>query len=228
MSASMNTTTTEPNTRRTARGNRIGLGLLGLILLVTGGAILIRSTGLFGGILGSAGAPVYSDETVAWVHDQRPWFWLTIAAVGVLVALLALRWLLVQLRSDRLGRLMVDTDHAGVPASGRADVPAGAVTTAVGQEVDAYRGVQKVRVALTGRPDRPELRLTVTADPDTDLSRLRRRITGEALAHVRSALDTDRLTTHLHLIVGRRARVKGNRILTEIANDPSVQVPVRS
>ena len=116
-----------PNTRRTARGNRVGLGLLGLILLVAGAAILIRSTGLFGGILGPPGEPVYSDATVAWVHDQRPWLWLTIAAVGVLVALLALRWLLVQLRSDRLGRLMLDTDHADAPASGRADVPAGAV-----------------------------------------------------------------------------------------------------
>ena len=220
--------TTAPNTRRTARGNRIGLGLLGLVLLITGGAILVRSTGLFGGILGPAGESVYSDTTAGWVHDQRPWLWLTIAAVGVLVALLALRWMLVQLRSDRLGRLMVDTDHTDVPASGRADVPAGAVTTAVGEEVDAYRGVQKVRVALTGRPDQPELRLTVTADPDADLSRLRRRITGEALAHARSSLDTDRLTTHLHLIVGRRARVKGNQISTEIENHPSDQVPVRS
>lgn len=214
-----------PNTRRTARGNRIGLGLLGLALLVAGSAIVIRSTGLFGGLLGPPADPVYSDTAAGWVHDQRPWLWLTIAAVGVLVALLAVRWLLVQLRSDRLGRLMVDTDHADVPASGRADVPAGVVTTAVGQEVDAYRGVQKVRVALAGRPDEPQLRLTVTADPDAELSRLRRRITGEALVHARSALDTDRLTTHLHLIVGRRARVKGNQISTEIEND---QIPVRS
>jgi hypothetical protein len=135
------------NTKRTARGNRIGLGLLGLVLLVAGGAIVIRSTGLFGGVLGPAADPVYSDGTAAWVHDQRPWLWLTIAAVGVLVALLALRWLLVQLRSARLGRLMLDTDHADAPASGRADVPAGVVTTAVGQEVDAYRGVQTIRVA---------------------------------------------------------------------------------
>lgn len=209
-------TTVAPNTRRTARGNRIGLGLLGLFLLVAGGAIVIRATGLLGGLLGPAGDPVYSDATASWVHDQRPWLWLTIAAVGVLVALLAVRWLLVQLRSDRLGRLMVDTDHRDVPASGRADVPAGVVTSAVGQEVDGYRGVQKIRVALTGRPDQPELRLTVTADPDADLSRLRRRITGEALAHARTALDTERLTTHLQLIVGRRARVKGNQIETEI------------
>lgn len=209
-------TTVAPNARRTTRGNRIGLGLLGLVLLITGGAIVIRATGLFGGALGPAGDPVYSDATAGWVHDQRPWLWLMIAAVGVLAALLAVRWLLVQLRSDRLGRLMVDTDHRDLPASGRADVPAGVVTTAVGQEVDAYRGVQRVRVALTGRPDQPELRLTVTADPDTDLSRLRRRIIDEALAHARTALDTDRLTTHLQLIVGRRARVKGNQIQTEI------------
>lgn len=217
----MTTTTSTPtpagaNARRTARGNRIGLGLLGLVLLVAGGAIVIRSAGLVGGLLGPTGDPVYSDATASWVHDQRSWLWLTIAAVGVLVALLALRWLLVQTRSDRVGRLMVDTDHRDVPSSGRADVPAGVVITAVGQEVDAYRGVQKIRVALTGRPDQPELRLTVTADPDADLSRLRHRITGEALAHARAALDTDRLTTHLQLIVGRRARVKGNQIETEI------------
>lgn len=214
-----------PNTRRTARGNRIGLGLLGLVLLVAGGAVVIRATGLLGGLLGPAGEPVYNDATAGWVHDQRPWLWLAIAAVGVLIALLALRWLAVQLRTDRLGRLMLDTDDPGAPDSGRTDVPAGVVTTAVGQEVDAYRGVQKVRVVLTGRPDRPELRLVVTAHPDADLSRLRRRITGEALAHARSALDTDRLTTHLQLIVGRRVRVKGSQISTEIEHH---QIPVRS
>lgn len=213
-------TTSAPRTRRTARGNRIGLGLLGLALLVAGAAIVIRATGAFAGLLGPAGDPVYSDATASWVHDQRSWLWLAIAAVGVLAALVAVRWLLVQLRSDRLGRLMVDTDHRDVPASGRADVPAGVVTGAVGREVDGYRGVQRIRVVLTGRPDQPELRLTVTADPDADLSRLRRRITGEALTHARAALDTERLTTHLQLIVGRRARVNGNRIDTEI--------PVRS
>src|SRR5690242_6734108 len=111
------------NTARTARGNRVGLGLSGLVLLIAGAAIIARATGL----IGPAVDPVYSDTTAGWVHDQRPWLWLTIAAVGALVALLALRWLLVQLRSDRLSRLMLDTEHVDVPASGRTDIPAGAI-----------------------------------------------------------------------------------------------------
>ena len=43
------------------------------------------------------------------------------------------------------------------------------------------------------------------ADDHADLARVRRRITGQALADARTALDTEQLPTQLRLTVGRRA-----------------------
>ena len=99
--------------------------------------------------------PVYSDATAGWVHDQRPWLWLAIAVAGRHRGVLGIRWLLVQLRSDSLGRIALDTDCVADPGSGRADLPAGALTAAVGAEIDSYPGVSKVHASLVGDPTSP-------------------------------------------------------------------------
>ena len=197
------------NTARTARGNRLGLALTGIVLLAGGGYLIARSLGVFGS--GQAQDPIYTDSTASWIHDQRPWFWIVLALAAVILAVLVIRWLLVQLRSDTLNRIALDTDTADHD-SGRADLPASALTTAVGEEIDSYPGVSKVHAALAGNPDQPELRLKVTINPDADLARVRHRITTEALAHARTALDTDHLPTQLRLTVGRRAKPKRNEI----------------
>ena len=197
-------------TARTARGNRIGLSLAGLVLLAGGGYLLARSLGAFGAQ--QAADPVYPDSAVDWVHAARPWLWLTIAALAVVVGILALRWLLVQLRSDSLGRVVVDSDRTSEPGSGRADLPTQAIAGAVDREIDTYPGISRVHAGLTGRPDEPELRLRITVDPDADLAMVRRRITGEAIRNARTALDAEQLPTRLQLIVGRRARPRRTEI----------------
>jgi hypothetical protein len=205
-------------TSRTARGNRIGLGVVGVLLLAAGGYALARSLGAFG--REQADAPVYSERTASWIHAQQPWIWITLAALGVIVALLALRWLLVQLRTERLGRIAMDTgldtalgadpdahpDDAGDVAAGRTALPTSALTAAIGQEIDSYPGVRAVTVHVAGRPDRPELRLEVTIDADADPARIRTRIVDEAISHARAALDTQFLPTQLLLAVNRPSR----------------------
>jgi hypothetical protein len=200
------------NTARTARGNRLGVALTGLVLLIGGGYLITRSLGAFGS--GQAQDPIYSAGTAGWIHEQRPWFWVVLAALAVILAALLIRWLLAQLRSDSLNRIALDTDTSSGSGSGsgRAGLPAAALTAAVGAEIDSYPGVSKVRASLAGKPDQPELRLRVTIDPDADLARVRRRITGEALADARTALDTEHLPTQLRLTVGRRARPKRHEI----------------
>ena len=196
------------NTARTARGNRLGLALTGLVLLIGGGYLITRSLGGFGSR--QAQDPIYSAGTAGWIHDQRPWFWVALTALAVILAALLIRWLLAQLRTDSLNRIALDTSTGSGP--GRAGLPAAALTAAVGAEIDSYPGVSKVRASLAGTPDQPELRLRVTIDPDADLARVRRRITGQALADARTALDTEHLPTQLRLTVGRRARPKRHEI----------------
>jgi len=201
---------------KTARGNRIGLGVVGVLLLAAGGYVLARSLGAFGAE--RADAPVYSERYASWIHAQQPWIWITLAAVGVIVAVLALRWLLVQLRTERLGRIAMDTDLDADPqytedhqytedlGAGRTSLPTSALTAAIGQEIDGYPGVRAVTVHVAGRPDLPELRLEVTIDADADPARIRTRIVEEAIAHAKAALDTEFLPTQLLLAVNRPPR----------------------
>jgi uncharacterized membrane protein YwaF len=84
------------NTARTARGNPLGLTLTGIVLLAGGGYLIARSLGVFGS--GLAQDPIYTDSTASWVHDQRPWFWIVLTLAAVILAVLVIRWLLVQLR----------------------------------------------------------------------------------------------------------------------------------
>ena len=207
---------------KTARGNRIGLGVVGVLLLAAGAYVLARSLGAFG--TEQADAPVYSERTASWIHAQQPWIWIAFAAVGVIVALLALRWLLVQLRTERLGRIAMDTDLGADPpytddreytadpdysddlGAGRTSLPTSALTAAIGQEIDGYPGVRAVKVHVAGRPDLPELRLEVTIDADADPARIRTRIVEEAIAHAKAALDTEFLPTQLLLAVNRPPR----------------------
>ena len=102
-------------TVRTAHGNRFGLALAGFVLLAAGGYVLARSLGAFG--RQQADAPVYADGTADWVHQQRPWLWITIAALAVLGGIWMVRWLLVQLRSDSLRRVALDSDRTGEPGA---------------------------------------------------------------------------------------------------------------
>ena len=195
---------------KTARGNRIGLAVVGVLLLAAGGYVLARSLGAFG--TEQADAPVYAERSASWIHAQQPWIWITLAGIGAIVALLALRWLLVQFRTDRLGRIAMDTDLALDPdddgdlGAGRTTLPTSALTTAIGQEIDGYPGVRAVTVHVAGRPDRPELRLEVTIDSDADPARIRTRIVDEAIAHAKAALDTEFLPTQLLLAVNRPPR----------------------
>lgn len=197
-------------TGRTGRGNRTGLALLGLLLLAAGVYIVLRGFKVLGtGQL--ATDPVYSRNTAAWIHDQRPWIWLSITVVAIIVFLLAVRWLLVQLRIDRLGQIALDSNDNDGPDAGRASLPTGALTDAIGEEIRSYPGVRAVRAQLTGHPDRPALTLHVTVDPDADLPGLRRAVTGQAIAHARTALD-DPLPTTLRLAVATRTGQPQNTI----------------
>ena len=196
---------------RTARGNRVGLGLTGLVLLAAGGYALTRSLGWFGPA--QATEPLYPAEVATWLHANT-WIWLIIAALGVIIGVLAVRWLLVQLRTERLHRVVVDLDpdSTGYLAAGSSVLPSAALTTAVSQEIQTYPGVRAVRSYLTGAPDQPQLNLNVTLDAAADAPRIRARIVTEAVAHARTTLDNPGLPTQLRLSVARPTRDRRNFI----------------
>ena len=88
---------------RADRLNRVLLTLLALVLLAAGTAGLLFGLGVFG--QDRASSLVLSRDVVRFVREQAPWFWPLVAVLLAVVALLALRWLVQQVRTDRIGDL---------------------------------------------------------------------------------------------------------------------------
>ena len=182
------------------RLNRVLLALLGLLLLAAGVLTLVRSFGGLGSSL--ADDPVLGAPQERLFQDYSPWAWIGVAVVAGLLALLALRWLLAQLRTDRAGDLELETDDR----RGSTTLHPGAVTAAVCEEVESYRGVRAASARLLHDARHPELVLQVDLEARADIAQTRERVENEAVAHVRQALELAQLRTRLVLRPTARER----------------------
>lgn len=189
--------------RRTAKGNRLGLASVGLLLLVGGLALVAADRDV---VPNASGQRLYPSTVQRFVHDQSGWLWPVGGVVAVVVGLLFLRWLIVQLRVERLSRLTVDTDRDDEgDGAGRTSMPAAAVADAVERDVHDVRGVRRVRADLAGSPDAPQLWLSVHTESDADLGAIRRAVSERVVPDARTALEEPGLPAYLRLVVDRRA-----------------------
>ena len=162
--------------RRTARGNRLGLAVVGAVLLVAGLAALARGLDLLPGLPGRS--PVIGPA--ARDAADRAWFWPTVAALLILVTLLALRWLAVQTRADALRVLRLEAD----PGQGGTRLPARALTGAVQTDLAASPFLRRADASLGGSSAHPRLYLSADLAPDAD--------PGAAVERIREAVDRSR------------------------------------
>lgn len=119
---------------RTGRGNRLGLGVLGAILLVGGAAALAQTQGLF--VSGSQHNPLLTNSESRFARENIT-FWIALAALAAIVTVLCARWLLTQLRRDSVRSLQLEPDRS----QGATRLPSGLVTGAVEDEIATYPGV---------------------------------------------------------------------------------------
>jgi hypothetical protein len=187
-------------TRRTGRGNRIALLLIGLALLLGGVYGLLRGLNAWPARLGAPHALIIDKPTRHWVADQ-PWFWPTVAAVAVLVFLLALWWLIAQGQTRVLRRVELEPD----PRRGATHLPARAVTGALQNDLAASPYLRHSTAALTGTASNPRLVLGVTMASDADPAEAVGRI-GQALGRLREALENDSLNATVRIRTGRPVR----------------------
>ncbi|MFJ9737854.1 alkaline shock response membrane anchor protein AmaP [Streptomyces sp. NPDC101166] len=176
--------------------NRVVIGLVGLVLLAVGGAVL--AVGL--------GAPPPS----WWIHDGKrdvllstaertrwrdePWWWPTVIAVLTLLVLLALWWLIADLRRRRLGEVLVDTgDGAGALLRGRA------LEGVLNGDAARLDGVAHARTHLTGRRDAPEARVHLTLEPHVDPADALDHLTNQSLTHARDSAALAALPAEVRL-----------------------------
>ncbi|MET3807791.1 hypothetical protein ABIB25_004818 [Nakamurella sp. UYEF19] len=166
----------------------------------------------------AADTRLYPPVVDQWMSGNRWVFW-PLAVLALLLVLVALRWLLVQMRTDRLGRLVMDSDRLDGDASadssfttgptdrtaeaGRTSLSAGALTSAVVAEIKAITGVRQAAAALSGADDAPELWLRVTVEENADTGAIRAALVDPVLADVRQALEKPDLAVFLTLIVGK-------------------------
>lgn len=167
---------------RADRLNRALLTLLGLLLLTAGAAGLLFGLGAFGEQRAQAG--VLSDDVERFVVEQAPWFWPLVAVVLVALALLALRWLLLQVRTDRVG----DLDLTERRNEGETHVDAGAVTDALVAATEATPGVDSASARLVSVRGDDRLVLAVRLADRADLAAVRRQLAEGPLADLRSCL----------------------------------------
>jgi hypothetical protein len=181
------------------RTNRFALTLFGLLVLLIGAAGLAASVGAFGHSFSHR--TLFANRVSTYIGDHGEWVWPAAAGVSLVIALLALRWILA---------LVISTDRAGdipIPVAmsdGTTVLQPAAIIGALTREVSTYHGVDNTHGRIIGDGAAPELILEVTARQSADLHVLYQRIEAEAFAHARQALDKESLPIKLDLDVSRR------------------------
>ncbi|MFC6081836.1 alkaline shock response membrane anchor protein AmaP [Sphaerisporangium aureirubrum] len=167
---------------RTARANRVGLTLVGLLLTLAGAAALTRALGLYG----PPGPLVPAD--VRRLADTQVWLWPVLGLVALVVALLALRWLFVQARPGGVTYLDLEPDTG----HGTTRLGARAAAGAIEEELDHGPYGERVHAGFRGAPTDPGLALNISLPGDADPAAAGRRAQ-QGVARLRHALESDRL-----------------------------------
>jgi hypothetical protein len=175
--------------------NRVLLFLFGLAALAGGVVILLLSTRVFGDK--QADQPVLRQATRDFADRNAGWFWTAIAIAAGVLALLALRWLFAQAKTQRVGALSLEPDRG----SGHTRLSTGALGEAVEDEVERIRGVDRASARVMGKSTDPLLRLDVKVADDGDLGYIRSRIEQDTVPHARQAVSMDRLPVWVRLAV---------------------------
>ena len=189
------------------RTNRFMLLVLALVLLAAGLVAGAASIGLFGSYTRHSTLP--DNPTGHWIGAQGAWLWPVAAVAAAIMALLALRWLLALLFStDRAGDLPMRSSEE----TGHTTLRHGALTSAVVEEIESYRGVDSAQARLIGDSARPELVVTAVLEETANLVALRQRIEAGALTHAREAVGNPDLPIQLDLTVTTRRASRVDRV----------------
>lgn len=190
------------------RANRAILLLIGLLALAAGMLGLGAGFGGFGHRLQHQ--HLFDNPASRYIGRNGVLLWVLATVAGLVLLLLALRWLYALLFStDRADTIAVRGEHPwkGLAArtAGRTLVVPAAISDAVIDEIRDYRGVTAARARVLGAATNPRLVVHVSVARDADIAALRDRIDQGALAHTRTALDRPDLPIQLDITVAETA-----------------------
>ncbi|WP_229052046.1 alkaline shock response membrane anchor protein AmaP [Aeromicrobium sp. Leaf350] len=185
-------------TRKTLLIDRLATFVLALVLLAGGATAVWWWSGRS---VDGRTLPTTSDTSTVADLVAKDWFGWTAAAVGVVIALVALRWIAAHLTPNTVSRLRLGSSDT----TGRLEASASKV---VGAAADAYADTLGVRSAKGSVVrDRGQLvaRIDATIEPDSDLALLARRA-DEVSSQLLTVLERDDLRCSLRLKVAARGR----------------------
>lgn len=180
-------------TPRTVRINRLVLGIVGSLMVIAGAGGLLAGTSRFGAAL--ARETVLSGRTDDVARNS--WFWPVTGVGAAFIGFLALRWLVLQFRTNRLGVLTLDS------ASGRTTIHTDAICDALEREIGAYLGVSRVKARFAADRHGNLLTLVVTIDGPVSPDKIRQEIVNRALARLRSTLREATPPVELEFVLPR-------------------------
>lgn len=167
---------------RADRLNRFLLSLLGLVLLAIGVLGLLPALGVFGAE--RSDDRVLSPDVERYVADEATWLWPLVAVVLIGLALLALRWLIAQLRTDRVDDLDLTADRT----RGETHVDPAAVTGGLVHAVERCPGVDGAHARIVRSRGRRQLLLQVRLADRADARDVRRALADGPLSDLGQVL----------------------------------------
>ncbi|MBZ9595185.1 alkaline shock response membrane anchor protein AmaP [Streptomyces yangpuensis] len=177
--------------------NRTLLAVAGAVLLAAGVVLLTAVPPL----KGRAEPLLTAADRRRYLHAEG-WAWWVLIAALVVCLLLALWWLLAQLKRARLRTVAVDTgDGAYALLRGRA------LSDAVAAEAGALDGVAGCRAVLRGRRGSPALRVAVELEPHAVPADTLAGLAGPVLTHARASANLPGLPAEARFkVTSHRAR----------------------
>jgi hypothetical protein len=174
--------------------DRVVVLLLGLVLV---------ALGLAGAAWQRGRLPRAGDRlTLTWAADvvRQGWWPWALGATGLVLVLVALRWLVAHLPQRRLH----DVDLAGSDATGRLVADLSSVAAAAAQDAETLAGVRSARGRALDERGRRTLDLVLTLDPQADLAAVSEGVDA-TVARIAEAIGPQ-TPVRVHLHVARATR----------------------
>lgn len=193
-----------------ARLNRTWLTVIGLLLLLTGLACLLIGTGLLQPISRAAGFTLNRPTPANHLFGSNTaiafgltWVVVVVAAVGIILALLALAWLIAQIPRTNEAKPFRLHDDA---EDGLTRCAPNVLTDAIEAQIKALPDVHDATAVLRGTVHEPDLTVKVTASDRADLADLVRTLQSNVSDNLSEALDTPlrRLAVQVDVAAARR------------------------
>lgn len=187
-------------TARAAGAQRTLVGLIGLLSLAAGAAVIVVGSGLLGA--GRAARPVLDPLVLDILRaNQNLARGVTIAA-GVVLLALGLVWVARALTPQRRPNLLLDSSPDSLQVS------AAAMADALSADAETVTGVNRARARMVGTLDTPVVRLDLWLEDGADVRTVYRDLDTEVLARARDSLGVESLPAAIRIELDAAAPVR--------------------